>query len=257
MRKITISNFKGGVGKTTLAVNCAAGLSREGKHVLLIDLDAQMNSTQFLGVDGNSTPGSYGLIVDGMKPSDVIVKVDLLLDIIPASRALTPVDQWLTMQTNRERILKKRLSGLRGYDYVIIDTAPSFSLLGLNAMVYASELWLPVNMEFFALTGVEQIIETLDMIQDELDHTTPVKYVIPTFHDARNLKTGDVMTSLKKRFKKAVTVPIRTDVRLSEAPSHHQSIFDYSPRSRAATDFEKLVTRIMKDEKRTGRRSTT
>jgi chromosome partitioning protein len=152
------------------------------------------------------------------------------------------------MQTRREEILKKRLTHLRRYDFVLLDTAPAFSLLNLNALTYAREIWLPVSMDYISLQGARQVVESVRMIQEELDHTVAVRYVIPTFYDVRNAKTKAVHEALTASFGAAVTTPIRANVRLSEAPSYHQSIFDYAPQSTGADDFRTLIRRILADE---------
>ena len=248
MRKVAVCGFKGGVGKTTVAVNAAVGLARAGRKVLLIDTDAQGSATDALGVDGTATPGTYGLLVNGDRPQDVAIELEARLDVIPATRALAPIDQWLTMQTRREEVLRRRMTHLRGkYDVVLLDTPPAFSLLTLNALVYADEVWLPVSMEYMALQGVKQVMDTITMIGEELDHGVTVRYVIPTFYDKRNSKTAAVMDALAEGFGMAVTSPIRINVRLSEAPSYHQSIFDFAPTSTGAQDFTDLVRRIKKD----------
>lgn len=245
MRKIVVSNFKGGVGKTTCAVNLAVGFARAGQRVLLMDNDSQASATDALGVDGQSTPGAYGLIVESHSPEDVTVEVEPNLWMIPSSRALSGVDSWLAMQTRREDILKKRLQGLEGYDFVILDTAPSFSLLNLNALSYAEEVWVPVNMEYMALQGVRQVIDNLGIVTEEIEHEVYIRYVIPTFVDKRNSKTQAVMDALQQSFDSKVTDSIRTNVRLSEAPSYHQNIYDYAPDSTGARDFANLTQRIM------------
>ncbi|MBU1626378.1 ParA family protein [bacterium] len=247
MRKAVICNFKGGVGKTTCAVNIGVGLARAGKKVLLIDNDAQASATDAISTSKSGSTGTYGLIVNSEAPSKVAAKIEKNFSLIPASRALAQVDQWLTTKIRREEILKKRLEGLKGYDFVIIDTAPSFSLLNLNALTYAEEVWIPASMEYLSLQGVKQVIDSLNMIREELDHELAIRYVIPTFYDMRNSKTKSVIKALKESFGKVVTTPVRTNVKLSEAPSHHISIFDYAPASAGAEDFEKLVKRIVKD----------
>jgi chromosome partitioning protein len=251
MRKVAICNFKGGVGKTTCAVNLAIGLARAGRRVLLLDNDAQANATDALGINNMATAGTYGLIVGGDKPEALAVTMEERLDMIPTSRALAPVDQWLAMQTRREEILKKRLAPLRRYDFVLLDTAPAFSLLNLNALTYASEIWLPVSMDYLSLQGARQVVESVQMIREELEHVVTVRYVIPTFYDVRNAKTKAVYEALTASFGAAVTSPIRANVRLSEAPSYHQSIFDYAPHSTGADDFRTLVRSILADEAQT------
>ena len=196
-------------------------------------------------MNSTATSGIYGLLVNGENPKTLAVLVEDKLDIIPASRALAPVDQWLSMQTRREEILKRRLANTRDYDFVLLDTAPTFSLLNLNALVYASEVWLPVSMDYLSLQGARQVMENLQMIREELEHSLTVQYVIPTFYDRRNAKTKAVHDALKTSFGEAVTTPVRTNVRLSEAPSYHQSIFDYAPHSAGAEDFRVLNRHVL------------
>lgn len=245
MRKVVVANFKGGVGKTACAVNLAVGFAREGKRVLLVDNDSQFNATDALGVDGQSTSGTYGLIVDSASPPDVMVEVEENLWMVPSSRALAGVDSWLAMQTRREEILRKRLRDVEGFDFVILDTAPAFSLLNLNALSYANEVWLPVNMEYLALQGVRQMMDNLSIVTEEIEHEVSIRYVIPMFVDRRNSKTQAILDALYESFDSKVTTPIRTNVRLSEAPSYHQSIFDYAPSSAGAEDFRTLTQRIL------------
>lgn len=214
---------------------------------MLLDNDAQASATDVLGATGTPTPGVYGLIVSGTRPEDLAVEVETGLSLIPSSRTLSLVDQWLAMQTRREEILKRRLSALNHYDFVLLDTAPTLSLLNINALTYATEVWIPVSMEYLALEGVRQVVEALQMIREELEHTVQVRYVIPTFYDVRNAKTAAVLDALVASFGDAVTAPIRVNVRLSEAPGHHQSIFDYAPHSAGAEDFQALTRRIIND----------
>lgn len=231
MRRVVIGNFKGGVGKTTVAVNAAVGLARRGKRVPLLDMDSQTSATDALGANGQASPGVYGLVVEGEGPERLAVEVEPNLDILCASRVLSGVDSWLATQVRREDVLKKRLEGLSGYDYAIVDTAPAFSLLNLNALAWAREMWIPVNMEYMALSGVRQVLDNLRIVNEELEHDVSIRYVIPTFVDRRNSKTQSVLDVLSESFGPKVTTGIRTSVRLSEAPSHHQSIFDYAPKS--------------------------
>jgi chromosome partitioning protein len=247
-RKVVVGNFKGDVGKTTVAANAAVGLARSGKHVLLVDTDSQVSATDAPGLDGRANSGAFGLVVSGEDPGALAVEVEPNLEMICASCALAGVDSWLAMQTRREDILKKRLHRLSGYDYVMVDTAPAFSLLNLNALAWAEEVWIPVNMEYVALSGVRQVLDNLRIVNEELEHDVRVRYVIPTFVDRRNSKTQAVLDALHESFGPKVTTGIRSSVRPSEAPSHHQSIFDHAPKSSGSEDFEELVRRIIADE---------
>ena len=247
MRKAVLANSKGGVGKSTCAVNLAVGLARSGRRVLLIDNDSQANATDALGANGQANSGTYGLLVSGEDPKELVVRVEDNLEMICASKALSAVDSWLTMQTRREDVLKKRLANLEGYDFVILDTAPTFSLLNLNALSYAEEIWMPVNMEYMALSGVRQVLDNMRIVREEIGHDVAVRYVIPTFVDRRNSKTTSVLRALEESFGPKVTTPVRSNVRLSEAPSHHQSIYDYAPGSAGAEDYRTLTRRILQD----------
>ena len=247
MRKIVLSNFKGGVGKTTCAVNLAVGIARAGKRVLLLDNDSQASATDALGINGHANSGTYSLLVDGVSAEELTIHVEPNLHMICASKSLSGADSWLATQFRREEVLNKRLNKVSGYDFVILDTAPAFSLLNVNALAWAQEVWLPVNMEYMALQGVKQVLENLKIMREELDHDVSINYVIPTFVDSRNSKTAAVLEALRESFGPKVTHGIRTSVRLSEAPSYHQSIFDYAPRSTGAEDFSTLMRRILEN----------
>ena len=247
MRKIVLSNFKGGVGKTTCAVNLAVGIARAGKRVLLLDNDSQASATDALGINGHANSGTYSLLVDGVSAEELTIHVEPNLHMICASKSLSGADSWLASQFRREEVLNKRLNKVSGYDFVILDTAPAFSLLNVNALAWAQEVWLPVNMEYMALQGVKQVLENLKIVREELDHDVSINYVIPTFVDSRNSKTAAVLEALRESFGPKVTHGIRTSVRLSEAPSYHQSIFDYAPRSTGAEDFSTLTRRILEN----------
>lgn len=246
MRKAVIANSKGGVGKTTTAVNLAVGLARAGKRTLLVDCDSQWSATDALGLDGSNS-GTYDLLVNAGAPGELAVEIEENLQMIRASKALSAVDSWLTMQTRREDVLKKRLANLNGYNFVILDTAPTFSLLNLNALSYADEIWMPVNMEYMALSGVRQVLDNMRIVREEIGHEVAVRYVIPTFVDKRNSKTAAVLGALQESFGPKVTAPVRSNVRLSEAPSHHLSIYDYAPSSAGAEDYRSVTRRILDD----------
>ena len=247
MRRVVVAMFKGGTGKSTVATTVAVGLARRGRRVTLIDLDAQANATDILGYAEHGQLDMYGVIVEGTAPEAIAIKIDEHLQLLPSSQALAPISNWLVMQNRREEILKKRLAKLNGAEYVILDTGPSFSLLNLNALLYATEAWLPVSMDYLSLTGVSQLLDTLKMVEEELGHQLPIRYVIPTFFDGRTRKSTAVLDTLKESFGAVVTPPIRMNVKLSEAASYHKSIFDYAPESAGAEDFRTLVDHIDKE----------
>lgn len=245
MRVAVITQSKGGTGKTTTSIHLAAGLARAGKRVLLIDSDPQGNVSGSLGIAASKT--LYHLYIEKTPLLECIVRARENLDILPADRTLAAVDQWLVMQSRREEVLRRRLEVIEGYDFVLIDTAPSFSLVGLNALMVAQEAWVPVSMEFLALEGLRQVAGNLRVVEEELKHKLPIHYVIPTFFDARHKKSQEVLQLLHEAYGARVTVPIRADVRLSEAPSFHKTIFEHAPSSRGAADYQALIERIEND----------
>ncbi len=251
MRKAVIAMQKGGVGKTTIVTNAAVGLARRGLRVLLIDLDWQSNATDALGHAGHGSEGAYGVIVKEQHPDSVVRRVEDRLDLLPSSPALATVDEWLTARMRREEILRRRLAPLEGrYDIVLLDTGPSFNLIQVNALTYATELWLAVSVEYFGLEGAAKMLSTTNLVREELGHELPVRYVIPNFID-HTKKADAALASLRATFGGAVTPGIRRNVRLSEAPGHHKSIWDYAPASSGRRDFERLVDHIIDDGEKT------
>lgn len=245
MRKIAIAAFKGGVGKTTCATNISVALARRGKRVLLLDCDSQSNCTDSLGVASDATLGLYGLLTGGADLAMAAVNVESNLDLVPGSRALSGIDPWLLARPRPSDMLRVRLEGLTDYDFVICDMPPSFGSVSLNCLMFADECWLPCAMEYLALQGIKQVLDTLKMLRDEAEHVVKVRYVIPTFYDKRNSKTESIMRALEKNFKERVLAPVRCSVRLSEAPGHHRSIFDYSPQSSGAEDYQRISEAIL------------
>ena len=242
MRRVAVAIFKGGTGKSTIAVNVAVGLARLGRRTLVIDLDAQASASHMLGA-ADASPTIREVLVDRLAPETAVRPVEANLQILPASRSLAPIDAWLSTQVRREEVLKQRLASLDDRDFVILDCAPAWSFLNVNGLLYADEIWIPVSMDFLALVGVRQLEDTFDMIRDELGHELR-KRVVPTFFDARTRKSGEVLAALQERYGDDVMPPLRTSVRVSEAPSHGRSVFDHAPDSAAATDLGKLVAAL-------------
>jgi chromosome partitioning protein len=245
-RRVAILNQKGGTGKTTTAINLAAGIASRGHDVLLVDLDAQGNVGASLGVRGERT--LYHLIVgEAASCDDTIVPVRGHLDVITADATLAAAEVWLArLDAGRDRVLDERLAGVRGrYHYVVLDCGPSLNLLNQNALSFVDEVMIPVSCDYLALVGVKQVLRTLKDIDKHLGHTVRISGVVPTFFDARTKLAREAVETLAGHFKDRLYDPIRRSTRLAEAPSHRQTIFEYAPDSQGADDYRKLVDRYV------------
>jgi chromosome partitioning protein len=247
MRKVVIINFKGGVGKTTTAVNVSSGLAAAGKKVLLVDNDPQANSTFVFTKAPRFSLAS--LLRQKVTLDKVVVNVRPNLDLIPASKALSTINTWLveSKTLRRAQVLDRILAPVEGYDFVIIDTAPSYSLLNANAICWATEAWVPVAMEFLALANIRELMNVFSTAKTNLGKELSISYVIPYMYDGRNRKSKQIHNILIDIFGELVTNPIRSDVRISEAPYHSKTIREYEPRCRGAKDFERLINRILEE----------
>ncbi len=242
LEKIAVLNQKGGTGKTTTSVTLAAGLAASGKRVLLIDMDSQGNVGASLGVRGERS--IYHVLIDSAAPQEVAVPVRPGLDIITSDETVAAAEIRLVNMKRRERLLKQRLEALTGYDYVVLDCAPSLSIVNQNALTYANDVLIPVSCDFLAMFGVKQILKTVRYVREQLVHPLEILGVLPTFYDPRARITHDVMASLKDYFKDQMFEPIRANSKLKEAPSYKKTIFEYDPRCPAAVDYQKLVSAV-------------
>jgi chromosome partitioning protein len=243
-RRIAILNQKGGTGKTTTAVNLAAGVAERGNNVLLIDTDAQGNVGVSLGVVGEKS--LYHVLVEGADPVDVAVPVRSNLDVITSNATLAAAEIWLAQQSveSRSRVMTKRLNLMRvsrRYDFVILDCGPSLNLLNQNALSYADEVVIPVTCDYLALVGVKQVLRTIKDIERHLHHAVRVSAVLPTFFDGRTRLSREVLSTLQGHFKQKCLEPIRMNTRLAEAPSYSKTIFEYAPQSNGAEDYNRVV----------------
>ncbi len=243
-RRIAILNQKGGTGKTTTAVNLAAGVAERGHKVLLIDTDAQGNVGVSLGVSGDRS--LYHVLVEGEDPVEVAVPVRSHLDVITSNCTLAAAEIWLARQAPEQRpqIMTQRLSRMqisRRYDYVVLDCGPSLNLLNQNALSYADEVVIPVTCDYLALVGVKQVLRTLKDIERHLRHAVRISAVLPTFYDGRTRLGREVLETLQGHFKDKCLNPIRLNTRLAEAPSHRKTIFEYAPQSNGAEDYDRVV----------------
>lgn len=240
MRRIAVVNHKGGTGKTTTAVHLAAGLAGEGHRVLLVELDPQGNVGAWFGLDPDEAHMAE-LLAGATGTQDARVAVRDNLDVIASDWRLAETEERLIWGQERERGLANRLAEIDGYDFVILDCAPSMSMLTTSALAYAEEVVIPISMEYLALVGVRQIVENILRMSSWNGRTIRIAAVVPTFYRQNLRKSSEILGVLRKHFADAVTDPIRDNVRLSEAPSHQQTIFEYAPRSYGARDYRKLV----------------
>lgn len=242
-RRIAVFNHKGGTGKTTTAVNLAAGLAAAGNRVLLVDADGQGNVGASLGIRGEKT--LYHVLVHGANAMDAAVPVDDRLHVLTSNELLAAAELHLATRPNRDRVMRERLGDrVSGYDVVVIDCAPALSLMNQNALVYADSILVPVSCDYLSLVGVKQVLRTLRNVRELLKHDVALLGVLPTFYDVRNKIARDSVSALQDHFGERCLPPIRVNTKLREAPSCKQTIFEYAPDSHGALDYRVLVEHV-------------
>lgn len=238
--RIAVFNHKGGTGKTTTAVNVAAGLAELGKKVLLIDADGQGNVGVSLGIRGQHS--LYHVLVSGISPIDAAVPVRQNLDVLTSNEMLAAAELFLASKPQRDRKMRERLSQHDGdYDVVVIDCAPALSLMNQNALVYADGVLVPVGCDYLSIVGVQQVLRTLRNVRELLRHPVQIWGVLPTFYDQRNRISVESVATLREHFGERCLPPVRVNTRLREAPSAKQTIFEYARDSRGAEDYRAVV----------------
>jgi chromosome partitioning protein len=243
-RCIAVFNHKGGTGKTTTAVNVAAGLAAKGKKVLLVDTDAQGNVGVSLGA--SSERSLYHVLVMGLRVADAVKEVRPNLDLLPSNETLAAAELYLAGRQNRDRVLSDRLaSATAGYDFVVLDCSPSLSLMNQNALVFADSVLVPVACDYLSLVGVRQVIKTVKNVNALLHHPVQIWGVLPTFYDARAKICREAVTTLKQHFGDRCLSPVRAVMKVKEAPAQGQTIFEYAEDSNAAEDYAALVQQIV------------
>jgi chromosome partitioning protein len=245
---ISVTNQKGGVGKTTSAVNIAYYLAKQGKKTLLIDFDPQGNATSGLGFNKQALTGTM---------SDVILETKELIDIImltehknlsiaPATSVLANTEVELAQANRRFTRLKNAIGTINGYDFIIIDSPPSLSLLTVNGLIAARYVLLPVQAEFYALEGLGQLLETMKLVRKSMNPTLDLLGVLPTMVDGRTTLSGQVHEEIKKHFPgKVFKTTIPRNIRLAEAPSHGLPVGAYDKFSKGARAYKAVTKEVL------------
>jgi chromosome partitioning protein len=244
-----LANQKGGVGKTTTAVNLGAYLAKAGKRVLLIDVDPQANATTSLGVDTRSLErSSYDFFVDSLPISHLITVTNCFgLDLVPSSPSLAGAQVELVDMPAREYRLRDALEEVeQQYDFVLVDTPPSLGILTVNALVAADGVLIPVQCEYLPLEGLAQLLETIGRVRESLNPDLIVRGLVLTMYDARTNLSRQVVEEIREQFPDTVFESIiPRSVRLSEAPSYGEPISSYAPRSSGSKAYAALCQEIM------------
>ena len=252
VRVIAIANQKGGVGKTTTAVNLSSCLALLGARVLLIDVDPQGNSTSGLGIDKSTVKRCvYDCLVNDVPMDEAIVSTKVEnLGLLPATIQLAGAEVELVSVLARENMLKRALEKVKyRYDFVLMDCPPSLGLLSINALTAASSVLVPIQCEFYALEGLSQLMRTVGLVQKNLNPSLQLEGVVLTMFDARTNLSIQVVDEVKNHFRnKVYRTIIPRNIRLSEAPSHGKPIVQYDPKSRGAEVYLELAKEVMGDE---------
>ena len=251
MEVIAFMNQKGGVGKTTSAVNIAGGLALIGRRVLLVDMDPQAHATQSLGIAADDEKQkSIFDVLDGTATAEAVIIDRDGLSVLPSSLTLANAELYFLGAPGREMMLSSALKDIRaGFDYIIIDCPPSLGVLTMNALAAATGVYIPIKTELLPMQGITQLIKTVDLIRQRVNPAVKITGVFGTFYDNRRTLNREVMAAVREIFGAAVfKTTIRDNVSLAEAPGSGKTIFEHAPGSHGAEDFSELCREIVSRE---------
>ena len=246
---ISIANQKGGVGKTTTTVNLSATLAKKGKKILLIDADPQGNATSAVGLDKNSTYSLYDVLINEVEFENTIQETSLKkLYVCPSNISLAGAEVELVSMMSREKRLKEQLDKIKDeFDYIFIDCPPSLGLITLNSLTASDSVLIPVQCEYFALEGLGQLMNTINLVKKHLNKELQIEGAVLTMYDVRTNLANQVVKEVKKYFEdKVYKNVIPRNVKLSEAPSYGMPIVTYDARSKGAKAYDKLAKEFIK-----------
>lgn len=247
---ISVANQKGGVGKTTTTVNLSTILAKKGKKVLLIDTDPQGNATSGLGVSKDVELSVYDILIGDTEFDETLQETAIKnLKVCPSNISLAGAEVQLVSMMSREQRLKTKLDKIKDqYDYILIDCPPSLGLVTLNAFTASDSVLIPVQCEYFALEGLGQLLNTVNLVKKHLNKNLEIEGALLTMYDARTNLSNQVVKEVKKYFEdKVYKTVIPRNVRLSEAPSYGMPITLYDPRSKGAKAYEKFAKELLKN----------